>query len=499
MSELLGHGLFDRVHVADRPAYLTALADAAALGEARSVEFRVRRDPPRTIAGAAELGCAAIHLGRDALPAARPAPAATPASREVVAVMRDVTERKMQEQALEDARAEAERANAAKSKFLANMSHELRTPLNAIIGFSEMLMNEERMRLDAARRREYAKLINDSGKHLLAVVNGILDMSKMETGDFEITPEPFAPAQVIGNCCDLLALKAREGGLDLAIAAACRPAGDRRRQARVQADPAQSDVQRGQVHRPRRPRHGQREHRGADILVAVEDTGVGISADDLPRVGKPFFQARGAYDRRHDGTGLGLSIVKGLVALHGGEVDIASRLGEGTRVTVRLPLDCEAVRPAAKPLERGASFVRPGGRSGRSSNQENGVRRAVRAATARLNDDEFSGRSVARLPLVLSGAVLLRWRCAGRGDSIAAAVAPVRRRRDPGQCAVHAIGTASGADLRQQARAGRGAADRSAAALAAAQVRPMPRSTSTRPRSDTGGRNPARTVAARLL
>ena len=74
------------------------------------------------------------------------------------------------------------------------MSHELRTPLNAIIGFSEMLMNEEQMRLDAARRHEYAKLINDSGNHLLSVVNGILDMSKIETGDFEITPEPFAPA-----------------------------------------------------------------------------------------------------------------------------------------------------------------------------------------------------------------------------------------------------------------------------------------------------------------
>ena len=147
-------------------------------------------------------------------------------------------------------------------KFLANMSHELRTPLNAIIGFSDMLMNEERMRLDGARRQEYAKLINDSGTHLLAVVNGILDMSKMETGDFEISPEPFAPAQVIGNCCDILALKARESGLDLDDAAAGRPAGNHRRQARVQADPAQPDFQRGEIHRPRRPRHRQRHDRG---------------------------------------------------------------------------------------------------------------------------------------------------------------------------------------------------------------------------------------------
>ena len=171
---------------------------AASLGEARSVEFRVRRDLPVHDAGAAEkfqpekfqpmsqfiwvemrcrrLDCASSEIGEP----------------EVVAVMRDVTERKVHEQALDYARAEADQANASKVKFLANMSHELRTPLNAVIGFSDMLMNEERMRLDGARRQEYAKLINDSGTHLLAVVNGILDMSKMETGDFEISPEPFA-------------------------------------------------------------------------------------------------------------------------------------------------------------------------------------------------------------------------------------------------------------------------------------------------------------------
>jgi cell cycle sensor histidine kinase DivJ len=81
------------------------------------------------------------------------------------------------------------------------------------------------------------------------------------------------------------------------------------------------------------------------MTISVEDTGVGIAAEDLPKIGQPFFQARAAYDRRHDGTGLGLSIVQGLVTLHGGDLDIASRLGEGTRITVRLPVDCEAARP----------------------------------------------------------------------------------------------------------------------------------------------------------
>jgi two-component system, cell cycle sensor histidine kinase DivJ len=91
---------------------------------------------------------------------------------------------------------------------------------------------------------------------------------------------------------------------------------------------------------------------GGSIAVAVADNGVGIGADDLPRVGDPFFQARSSYDRRHDGTGLGLSIVKGLLALHGGELEIHSRLGEGTRVRFRLPLDCNSARGGTKPVAK---------------------------------------------------------------------------------------------------------------------------------------------------
>ena len=131
VARLQGHGLFDRVHVADRPAYLTALSDAARGGEARSVEFRLRRD-----SGGADRTIPPIHLGRNALPPVR---AGHSGEAEVVAVMRDVTDRKMQEQALEQARIAAEQADASKTRFLATMSHELRTPLNAIIGFSEMI------------------------------------------------------------------------------------------------------------------------------------------------------------------------------------------------------------------------------------------------------------------------------------------------------------------------------------------------------------------------
>jgi cell cycle sensor histidine kinase DivJ len=336
---LLGHGLFDRVHVADRPAYLTALSDAATQNIDSSVEFRIRRETSGQSEAPVsfiwvEMRCRALdRMAND-----------KDAETEVVAVIRDVTGRKTQEHAVDDAREEAERANAAKSRFLATMSHELRTPLNAIIGFSEMLVNEEMMQLDAARRREYATLIGESGHHLLSVVNGILDMSKIESGNFEITPEPFTPAPVIGTCCDLMALRAREAGIDLV----CRVAADlpdvvadKRAVKQILINLLSNAIKFTQ-------RGGKvvvaADIDDADMMLRVEDNGVGISEDDLRHVGDPFFQARTTYDRPHDGTGLGLSIVKGLVELHGGEIDIKSSVGVGTAISVRLPIDCEKTR-----------------------------------------------------------------------------------------------------------------------------------------------------------
>src|SRR6202040_2920366 len=215
VPRLLGHGLFDRVHVADRPAYLTALSDAARGGEACSVEFRVKRDAPRGGERGQNSQVDFIWVEMRCRPLERWSETTSSSEAEVVAVMRDVTDRKIQEQALDLARTAAEQADASKTRFLATMSHELRTPLNAIIGFSEMIVQEDALMLDAVRRKEYAQLINDSGQLLLSVVNGILDMSKMESGNFEISPEPFEPRAALINCCDLLALKARENSIDL--------------------------------------------------------------------------------------------------------------------------------------------------------------------------------------------------------------------------------------------------------------------------------------------
>jgi two-component system, cell cycle sensor histidine kinase DivJ len=348
--DLHGHGLFERVQVADRPAYLTALGDAAALAASRSVEFRVRRD---VIDAGGQPTTEFVWIEMRCRPLDQAANDAGGERREVVAVLRDVTKRKSQQQALENAREEAERANGAKTRFLATMSHELRTPLNAIIGFSDMLKKENLLMLDAARRAEYAVLINDSGHHLLSVVNGILDMSKIETDNFEITPEPFAPGQVIAGCSDMLALRAREAGLQLEKAVPDdlpEMIADKRALNQILLNLLSNAIR--FTDRGGKVTIGARAE-AATMTFVVEDNGVGISDEDLARVGEPYFQARVSYDRRHSGTGLGLSIVKGLVRLHGGEISIRSRVGDGTRITVRLPLDCERARPAKKRLDRG--------------------------------------------------------------------------------------------------------------------------------------------------
>jgi two-component system, cell cycle sensor histidine kinase DivJ len=230
-----------------------------------------------------------------------------------------------------------------------------------------MLRHESTLMLDADRRVEYAGLINDSGHHLLAVINGILDMSKIETDNFEITPEPFAPAQAIAACCDLLALRASEAG----VALHKMPTGqlpdmiaDKRALSQILINLISNAI--------RFTDRGGRIAVGAGvdaghITFVVEDNGVGINEQDLARVGEPYFQARATYDRRHGGTGLGLSIVKGLVRLHGGDLDITSRVGEGTRVRVRLPIDCERARIKARPMAVPIAIANPAGQSPQKS------------------------------------------------------------------------------------------------------------------------------------
>jgi cell cycle sensor histidine kinase DivJ len=336
-GELIDHGLLNRVHVADRPAFLKALDDVAATGRPASLVVRVRAEPHERATGEASVP----HFVSFELRAFRVETQGEMGDeplREVVAILRDVTERQRQEEEVEAARALAEQASIAKTRFLATVSHELRTPLNAIIGFSEMLSNPELCPADPERRREYAGIVHTSGNHLLEVVNAVLDISKIESGSFDLRRESFDLPGLIRACVDMLRLKASAGGvmLDLDLPEGLPPVEADRRAVRQIAINLISNAVKFTPEGGRVAVSVAR--RDACLEIAVEDTGIGIAADDLPRLGDPFFQARSSYDRTFEGTGLGLSVVRGLVGLHGGALEIESGPAAGTRVVVRLPL-----------------------------------------------------------------------------------------------------------------------------------------------------------------
>ena len=337
-ARLRGHGLLEHIHVADRPAFLQAISDVAANGRQATVQFRLHLDAAAQRGDGARLIHAEMRAHR--------IEGAPGAAVSVVAVTRDVTEHRRHAEELERARAEAERADEIKSRFLANVTHELRTPLNAIIGFSEVLGGEGAVALGPERAREYAGIIGASGRHLLDVVNSLLDMSRIQSGNFDYAPETIDAEALVRTCCDLMKLRADSAGIGLLQVPAPGPVeitADARACRQILINLLSNAVK-------FTPRGGRVEIRlrrtltGLDITVS--DTGSGIREADLPRLGTPFFQGgSGDYKRLHEGTGLGLSVVQGLVGLHGGTIAIESAPEAGTSVTVTLPLDCR--RPDA--------------------------------------------------------------------------------------------------------------------------------------------------------
>lgn len=334
--ELSGSGLIERIHVLDRPAYMTALADANR-GRTRMVEVRMRRDQP-----AGESGVSTFIWIEAALSPVIDGQARAD-RHEVVALLRDVTERKDVELEMQQARKAAEEASLAKSRFLAIIGHELRTPLNAIVGFSEMMTSGVVGELPPAHR-EYAQLINQSGQHLIGVVRMLLDMSRLEAGKFEITTESFAPDALIEPCVQMVEpmAKARRISLVTDIGRVLpHIVADERACRQILINLLSNAVKFS--HDGGTVTLGMRQQ-GRWLRLSVDDRGIGMSADAVARVGEPFFQSQDGLSRQYEGTGLGLSIVKGLVELHDGQLHVRSAEGEGTTITVLLPLNGPATK-----------------------------------------------------------------------------------------------------------------------------------------------------------
>ena len=232
----------------------------------------------------------------------------------------------------------AEEANQAKSAFLANMSHELRTPLNAIIGFSEIMESGMFGPLGDAKYMEYCRDIGESGKYLLDVINDILDMSKIEAGRTRLELEEFELAGFLGDAMRLVTARAEAKRLTLnaEIEPAIRLKADRRAIKQIVINLLSNAVK----FTPDGGRVSVRGRRsGASVMIAIEDTGIGIPKEALNNLGKPFEQVESQLTKTHQGSGLGLAIAKSLTELHGGAMRIRSTLGTGTIVLVRLPID----------------------------------------------------------------------------------------------------------------------------------------------------------------
>lgn len=338
---LSGTGLFDRVHLSDRVAYLSALADMRDGALSRRLELRIRL--PQSGNGTQNgNGFVADNYQPFALELVR----GEEQSDVFTLVLRENDETARLREELAQANETAAAAEVAKGRFLAVVSHELRTPLNAIIGFSDMLLHEMFGAFKDPRQKEYVGLVRDSGQHLLAVVTSILDVSRIESGVYATEPEPFRFVEAVDMCLSMMRLQAQAKNIDLQTQIA-PDAGDINADRRAVQQMLINLVSNAIKFTPD----------GGDVVVGakrigsrlhfwVRDTGIGIAEEDFANLGKPFMQIQNDYTRRFEGTGLGLSLVKGLVALHEGTMSIESMPGEGTTVTISLPVSGPKGRPA---------------------------------------------------------------------------------------------------------------------------------------------------------
>ena len=232
----------------------------------------------------------------------------------------------------------AQAANRTKSEILANVSHELRTPLNAIIGFSELICTQLLGPSGKDKYLEYARDVHDSGKHLLGVINDILEFAKIDAGEMKLYEDAADLSQVLASCRNMIAGRAHKAEIRLDIPAEHASLliwADERKLKQILLNLLSNAVKFTPPGGRVSVATGQDEEW---VWLKVEDTGIGIAPDQIERALAPFQQVDSDLNRRYEGTGLGLTITTALVALHGGKFELESTLGKGTTATVRLPM-----------------------------------------------------------------------------------------------------------------------------------------------------------------